>query len=475
MATSNNDRISSQRLLDTLKGLQASRHLGSEPEVDPQTNEKTKHTIKQDYLPNADWSVNDPDADGYVEGRTHWVEVDEMEGAVNVQTGVQFGNVAMGVCDKFGAVKGFTYPTGEYNPGRTGEIGEFEEDGQTIAFSYIGEDENGNAIVPTNAEELMTALPITSIGIMLFKQEDNTAVYIAYPNATANDECTAIIVSENVHKLDRKFYDYTPRVDLTPYQKRIDLNNKDIDYNGIGTNFPFISTGEFAITTTNNVIHDLTVGNSNELLQFHHLWYEENLYSNKLKATALFWLIANCCTEIKDEQANVYTVNSIEKWSVNAYYHTAMLKTNDGEFTLEVEGSSCRFAPPSNVEGNTFTLTVDYYITGDMLSKGSLINSSLFNANNKVSLLANGVLMVRNNIRDEITIPKNTLGVHDTIIGTIVSNTVIDGNGDLWHAEGVYSETNLTIKFAKKQDNVWRYGIPDSPTVFMFAEITPMA
>ena len=39
MATSNNDRISSKRLLDTLKGLQASRHLGSEPEVVTETVE----------------------------------------------------------------------------------------------------------------------------------------------------------------------------------------------------------------------------------------------------------------------------------------------------------------------------------------------------------------------------------------------------------------------------------------------------
>lgn len=205
MATSNNDRISSARLLDMLKGLQESRHLGSEPEIETETAEypavvspaagtyaneadyrsaisipdenrlpffvytqktysvpypitvpdkggdyaqitkkidfdgaiayvedlfaelasytgyiieptdngfeafhytngvidmnddivicyvwempaktetittKTKRTIKQDYVPNADWNVNDPDADGYIQGRTHWVEREESQ------------------------------------------------------------------------------------------------------------------------------------------------------------------------------------------------------------------------------------------------------------------------------------------------------------------------------------------------------------------------------------------------------------
>ena len=359
MATSNNDRISSRRLLDTLKGLQTSRHLGSEPEVVTETVEypaevfpksgtytgndviaqlgtasfdlehnlpikvygsitsdtdgfvvpdksgeplatlnvvskpsgltvisdvevtdemisnqpitghyflmqqgnywlcfyeiadvtnfntahvwettgytetttnKTKHTIKQDYVPNADWNVNDPDADGYVQGRTHWVEVGETEATVNVQTGVAIGNFATGTCDKFGAVKGFTYPTGEYNPGRTGEIGKIEEYGQTIAFSYIGEDENGNAIVPTNLDELQNALSSTAIGIMLIEEQGaSVIVYVVYPNVTSNDVCTATIASETVHKLDRKFYDYTEPFDSS---KTLTTDNS-FDYSNI--------------------------------------------------------------------------------------------------------------------------------------------------------------------------------------------------------------------------------------------------
>lgn len=168
---------------------------------------KTKHTIKQDYVPNADWNQNDPDGEGYVEGRTHWVETGENGITVNVQSGIVEGNFAMGTCDDFGAVKGFTYPTGEYNPGRTGEIVEFEENGQTMAFSYIGEDENGNAIIPTNMAELMTALSTTNIGIMLLKQNNDSMAYVAYPNATTGDVCTATVDYEIIHKLDSMFYD----------------------------------------------------------------------------------------------------------------------------------------------------------------------------------------------------------------------------------------------------------------------------
>lgn len=469
MATSNNDRVSSARLLDMLKGLQESRHLGSEPEVDPQTNEKTKHTIKQDYLPNADWNVNDPDADGYVQGRTHWVE--RTVGDIPVTTEQDMSTIPDMV-----KPEGFKAGTTTWKPDY--EAIAFEEaetqSGMTLTGYLLAEDENGVQI--TDPEIAISGTFYSGIVVADYSAYFPDTIIVA-AKYNGNDTTCEYVIGETevVHKLDRKFYDYTPPVDLTPYQKRIDLNNKDIDYNGIGTNFPVISTGEFAITTTNNIIHDLTVGNSSELLQFHHLWYERNLYSKELHAAALFWLIANCCTKIKDEQTNVYTVNSIEKRSVNAFAHSAVLKTNDGEFTLEVSGSSCSFVPPSNVEGNTFTLTVDYYITGDMLSKGSLINSSLLSVNDEVSLLSNGVLMVRYERNSEITIPKNTLGVRGTSIGRIMSNTVIDNHGDLWHAEGIYSETNLTIKFAKKVENEWQYGRPDSATVFMFANTSPVA
>lgn len=345
MATSNNDRVSSQRLLDTLKGLQASRHLGSEPVVETETVEypavvcpavgtytadeisngvtapvddrlpfkvyhtqydftypvtisepageyseitksvtvngnklyveeqfdemntyngyvlvnvgfgyvgmlvtngledsnhyhvwempaytettttKTKRPIKQDYVPNADWTQNDPDGDGYVQGRTHWVEVGESEGTVSVQSGAQMGNFAIGTCDEFGAVKSFTYPNGEYNPGRIGEI--FEAEG--IQFSYIGEDANGDAIIPTNIYELENALSTTAIGIMLLVQGASIMVYVAYPNVAANDVCTVTLVSEVVHKLNKKFYEW---IDGEKIQTKIDYSNSVYDYNG---------------------------------------------------------------------------------------------------------------------------------------------------------------------------------------------------------------------------------------------------
>lgn len=245
MATSNNDRISSQRLLDTLKGLQASRHLGSEPEVDPQTNEKTKHTIKQDYLPNADWNVNDPDADGYVHGRTHWVEIDETEATINVLSSTQVGNFAEGTSNKFGAIKRFTYPTGEYNPGRTGEIISITNDGQTIQFAYIGEDANGDAIAPTNLSELESALNTTNIGIMLLRQDDNNMVYIAYPNANTGDTCNAYLINEIVHQIPNKYIDF-PEVEI-PENWKMDYdkpNGAQYSMNtgiGNGGGFPFLA------------------------------------------------------------------------------------------------------------------------------------------------------------------------------------------------------------------------------------------
>ena len=365
MATSNNDRISSRRLLDTLKGLQASRHLGSEPEVTTETVEypakvrpvagtypnteqgllnvlsdsaidvehnlpvkvyglitrdangftvpdksgepvatldvvsevegltvisdieitsemienqpitghyfmlnsngvgygcyyekadltnantmhvwettastkttttKTKHTIKQDYVPNADWSQNDADGDGYVENRTHWSEIVETEATVNVMSGVQIGNFATGSCDEFNAVKGFTYPNGEYNPGRTGEIITIGTSEDAMQVSYLGEDVNGNAITPTNVSELESALQTTNIGIMLLKQDGGIMAYIAYPNVAQGDVCSVILVLEQVHKLDKKYYD-VPTIKAKNLLNYTGWDTKEFNENGVG-------------------------------------------------------------------------------------------------------------------------------------------------------------------------------------------------------------------------------------------------
>ena len=233
MATSNNDRISSQRLLDTLKGLQASRHLGSEPEVDPQTNEKTKHTIKQDYLPNADWNVNDPDADGYVQGRTHWVE--RTIGDIPVTT-EQGGSTIPDMVKP----EGFKFGTTTWKPDYEAIAFEEAESGMTYTGYLLAEDENGiqvtDASIIFSSDSFYTGVCVIDLSAA-FGQ--NTFMVIGRLNNTEITPDYVIAFADVVHKLDRKFYDYTPPVDLTPYQKRIDLTNNTYDYNGKGTYKPF--------------------------------------------------------------------------------------------------------------------------------------------------------------------------------------------------------------------------------------------
>lgn len=204
-----------------------------EVETEVTTTTKTKHPIKQDYLPNADWNVDDPDADGYVEGRTHWTEITETEASVEVLSGVQIGNFATGSCDGFDVVKKFTYPNGEYDPGRTSEILTLGTSDDAMQVSYLGEDANGVAITPTNISELETALQTTNIGIMLLKREGNVMAYITYPNVTEGDACTAVLVSEQVHKLDKKYYD-VPTVQGKNLLNYTGWDTKEFNANGIG-------------------------------------------------------------------------------------------------------------------------------------------------------------------------------------------------------------------------------------------------
>ena len=90
--------------------------VGKTSEYTTTTTTKTKRPIKQDYVPNADWNQNDPDGEGYVEGRTHWVEesvtevipsagtynLEEFQAALNsVEPSVVY------VCDEYNAA---TFP-----------------------------------------------------------------------------------------------------------------------------------------------------------------------------------------------------------------------------------------------------------------------------------------------------------------------------------------------------------------------------
>lgn len=235
MAVNNGDRVSTAKLLETLKGLQSDRHLGSEPEVDPQTGVKTKHTIKQDYLPNADWNVNDPDADGYVQGRTHWVERSEtgvipsagtynsLEEFQNALNSVEPSTVY--VCDEYN-VTDFPVTLPEY----TGEpVAVLDKEFDVQGLRILGPSEWDGDM--TNPPEYL----------FIFKQEPyyqaNTVMGL-----TNNKYYRWKSISEVAHKLDRKFYDYTPPADLAPYQKIIDLTSNYYDYNGKGTYKPFKNT-----------------------------------------------------------------------------------------------------------------------------------------------------------------------------------------------------------------------------------------
>lgn len=345
MATSNNDRISSRRLLDTLKGLQASRHLGSEPEVVTETVEypavvspaagtyndvtafrqemaskqvnenrlpikiyttpsnpyadpvfpltinepsgdyveadkkvtwndfdgyanaeivdestytgylvlnfagmwvgyhiengtpdnnqyqwemsektvttttKTKYTIKQDYVPNADWSVNDPDADGYVQGRTHWVE--RTVGDIPVTSGQ-----GMSAIPEMVKPEGFKTGTTTWKPDYEAVAFEETQSGMTLTGYLLAEDENGNQITDSSI----------IFGDVTFKNGVVVVNYSAFaPNVYLvicrynNQETQAeyiLGITEVVHKLDNKYIDFPKQPDLSVYVK----NAKKSDY-----------------------------------------------------------------------------------------------------------------------------------------------------------------------------------------------------------------------------------------------------
>ena len=201
MATSNNDRISSRRLLDTLKGLQESRHLGSEPEVDPQTNEKTKHTIKQDYLPNADWNVNDPDADGYVQGRTHLVERTVGDIPVTAEQG-------MSTIPDMVKPEGFKTSTITWKPDYEAVAFEIDLYGTILTGYLLAEDENGDQI--TDPEIIISGTFYSGILVADYSAffPDTVAVSAKY---NGNDATCEYVIggTEVIHKLPVKFYDKT--------------------------------------------------------------------------------------------------------------------------------------------------------------------------------------------------------------------------------------------------------------------------
>lgn len=293
MATSNNDRISSQRLLDTLKGLQASRHLGSEPEVDPQTNEKTKHTIKQDYLPNADWNVNDPDADGYVQGRTHWVE--RTVGDIPVTT-VQ----GMPTIPEMVKPEGFKTGTTTWKPDYEAIAFEGAESGMTYTGYLLAEDENGNQITDASSifdgETFYTGVAIVYYSalapnlypvICRYNNEDVQADYI-------------LGVTEVIHKLPKMYYEQTDEEALknevyTNIMSK--LHYKQLTFDKTLSDFYEIDdTSEIEAFFTSNNYSSKTVDNAK-------VWYKDTSHG-----TVKFYII----TELWDGHILLFCDNDSE-------------------------------------------------------------------------------------------------------------------------------------------------------------------
>lgn len=364
MATSNNDRISSQRLLDTLKGLQASRHLGSEPEVEtvsveypavvspaegtyndmtsfreemaskavdenrlpvkiyttpsnPNTNPvfpltinepsgayveadkkikwhnfygyaneevadentytgymvlnmagmwagyhiengtpdnnqyqwempaytettttKTKHPIKQDYVPNADWNVNDPDADGYVQGRTHWVE----QSLTGVIPSAGTYNSLQEFQDALNSVEpSVVYVCDEYNVSNfPATLPEFS--GEPIAVLNKEFNIDGTRVLaPSDWGGSMENPPEY---LFVFKHETYSPTNMVI-GVTDNKQYRWKAVGEVVHKLDRKFYDYTEPFDPTGYTKHSDIFIQTISKDYGSTQGPFTHSYDF--------------------------------------------------------------------------------------------------------------------------------------------------------------------------------------------------------------------------------------
>ena len=171
------------------------------PEKTVATTTTTKHPVAQKYLPNADWNVNDPTADGYVENKTHWVE----KSVVDVEPVSQSGGMA--VMPSYSKPTGFAFVdgsnvTGEYYP-------EFEAVETTYAGLpcwVLGEDENGNQYTSVDPEDIHYTSIVLVDGSTI--QPDYYVALVTYQGQGVTLE-TVRAEGEVVHKLDRKFYDYT--------------------------------------------------------------------------------------------------------------------------------------------------------------------------------------------------------------------------------------------------------------------------
>ena len=211
-------------------------HVWEMPEKTVTTTTKTKHPIKQDYVPNADWNQNDPDGEGYVEGRTHWVEVGEIEIPAN-----QIASVFKPTGFKI-ETDGVTM---EYNPSYEAVSIDYQgAPGYLLAENQNGEQETQFAGIfykgiiildGTSLGEGIVAMLVLDGSIVNNNGLRNTVVYG---------------VGESVHKLDRKYYDY---VDGDALIERVDDAISSIKSNETvkGTQYlPVLNYYAHALSTT---------------------------------------------------------------------------------------------------------------------------------------------------------------------------------------------------------------------------------
>lgn len=182
-----------------------SYHIWSTEATTETITTKTKRTIKQDYVPNADWNQNDPDGEGYVQGRTHWVE--------GTMTGI------IPEAGTYNSLEEFQTQLNSVEPSVVYVCDAYPQDWDGATFPVTLDDYDGEPVAVLDKEFNIEGLRVLGPSdwdgnfsnlpeyLFIFKQEPyyqaNTVMKL-----TTNKYYRWKGVAETVHKLDRKFYDY---------------------------------------------------------------------------------------------------------------------------------------------------------------------------------------------------------------------------------------------------------------------------
>lgn len=186
---------------------------------------KDKHTIKQDFLPNADWNVNDPEADGYVEGRTHWVE--------KVIKTISLGNAYSFKNDAFCAPIGYIKNSITWNPQLEPDYFEYEETGDTILVGALLVDINDKQLHVNSMDEISAV--INDANVILISQYLANYVYLmGFEGGDSLIPDAWILEEKNIHKLDPMFYHTQTKSEIV---EQLDLVINDLSVNGVDYRF----------------------------------------------------------------------------------------------------------------------------------------------------------------------------------------------------------------------------------------------